>query len=64
MATLAEQLTSVQTAIEAAETAQSLTEGDGSSIARANLDTLYKREERLLARIERESRGRVTVAEF
>ncbi len=64
MATLAEQLTSVQTAITAAETAQSLTEGDGSQRVLATLETLYRREERLLAKIDRESRGRVTVTEL
>jgi len=64
MSTLAEQLTSVQTAITAAETAQSLTQGDGSQHVRANLETLYRREERLLRKIERQSSGRVRVAEF
>ena len=65
MATLAEQLTSVQAAIEAVEGgAQSYTDADGRNITYPALDILYKREERLQRRIDRESQGRVKVAEM
>lgn len=63
--TLAEQLTSVQTAITAIEGgAQSYSIGD-RVYHRADLKTLYDREERLQNRIAREeaAHGR-TVAEF
>lgn len=65
MATLAEQLASVQSAIEAIEAhGQSITE-EGQSLTRADLNTLYQRESRLLRKIERESGGgRIKVAEL
>lgn len=65
MATLAEQLASVQSAIEAIESyGQSITE-EGQSLTRADLNTLYQRESRLLRKIERESGGgRIKVAEL
>ena len=63
-ATLAEQLDAVQTAIEDVETSgQSISE-DGQSYTRADLRTLYAREERLLRMIDRADNGRRTVAEF
>lgn len=63
MATLAEQLASVQAAIEAIESgAQSVTT-DGQTTNRPELRTLYAREERLLNKIDRADRGRITVAE-
>lgn len=63
MATLAEQLASVQAAIAAIESgAQSVT-NDGQTTNRPDLQILYTRESRLLAKIDRESRGRVIVAE-
>lgn len=62
--TLAEQLANVQAAIVAIENgAQSIT-NDGQTLTRADLRTLYAREERLLNKINREDRGRITVAEF
>ena len=63
MATLAEQLASVQEAIEVIESgAQSIT-NDGQALTRADLRTLYAREKDLLSRINRGDRGRITVAE-
>jgi len=65
-ATLADQLDSVQTAIAAIEGgAQSYTI-NGRSFTRADLATLYAREERILTKIERDSNtgGMRTVAEF
>jgi hypothetical protein len=55
MATLAEQLVNVQAAIEAAESAQSVS-GGGRSRQMADLDTLYRRERDLLNRISLGSR--------
>ena len=63
MATLAEQLASVQAAIAAIESGAQSTTNDGDSLNRPELRTLYAREERLQAKIDRESRGRVTVYE-
>lgn len=63
MATLAEQLASVQTAISNVESkGQSITDGDQTKI-NALLATLYAREERLLRKIDRGDRGRITLAE-
>ena len=63
MATLAEQLASVQAAIAAIESgAQSVT-NDGQTTNRPDLRTLYAREKDLLNRIARGDRGRITVAE-
>jgi len=66
MATLAEQLDSVQAAISNVESkGQSITDGDQTK-TNALLATLYAREERLLRKIERQSnsKGRTTLAEF
>lgn len=63
MATLAEQLLSVQKAIAAIEAGAQSTQNLGDSLTRPDLQALYRREERLQARIDRESRGRVTVYE-
>ncbi len=65
MATLAEQLISVQAAIESVESGvQSYTDQDGHTVVYPTLRALYEREERLLRRIERGDSGRVKVAEF
>jgi len=62
--TLAQRLDRVQAAIaEIEKHGQSITE-EGQTFNRANLKTLYDREEQLLRQIERENRGRITVAEF
>lgn len=63
--TLAEQLTSVQDAISAIESGGQSISINGRTYTKANLDILYDREERLLARIQREASGNMrTVAEF
>lgn len=49
--TLGQQLDSVQAAIEAVQTSQSY-ELDGRKLTRADLSTLYKREESLISKIE------------
>jgi hypothetical protein len=65
MATLAQQLTSVQAAIAAIEGgAQSITAADGRTYTRASLQTLYDREKALLLRTERASGQARRVAEF
>lgn len=64
MATLAEQLASVQAAISAIEAgAQSYTIA-GRSYNRANIEALYRREERLMAKTNRAEKGDRRVAEF
>ncbi|MFB0523929.1 MAG: hypothetical protein ACETVZ_00185 [Phycisphaerae bacterium] len=63
-ATLAEQLARVQAAIEAIESGAQSTSCDGQTLTKADLRTLYLREENLLAKIDRADRGRTTVAEF
>ena len=63
-ATLAEQLASVQAAIAAIESGAQSTTNDGRTLTRADLRTLYAREERLLNKIDRADRDRITVAEF
>ena len=64
MATLAEQLASVQAAIAAIESgAQSIT-NDGQTLTRADLQTFYDREQSLLNKIDRADKGRFTVAEL
>ena len=64
MATLAEQLNSVQTAIARIEGGtQSTTLADGSRVDRANLEALYRREKDLLRRIARASGGGVFVGD-
>ena len=55
--TLSEQLTSVQTAIEKIESGAQSVSIDGVSVTRADLRTLYAREQRLLQKIERQSSG-------
>lgn len=62
--TLAEKLASVQAAIAAIEGgAQSIT-SNGQTLTRADLGTLYAREEKLLKKVDWGNRGRTTVAEF
>ena len=62
--TLAEQLASVQAAIAAIESGAQTSSVDGQTLTRADLGTLYAREESLLNKIDRADRGRTTVAEF
>ena len=62
--TLAEQLASVQAAIAAIESGAQAASSEGESVTRADLRTLYAREENLLRKIDRGDRGRITVAEF
>ena len=64
MATLAEQLANVQVAIEAIEDHGQSVSSEGETLTRADLRTLYAREERLLRKIDRADRGRISVAEF
>ena len=64
MATLAEQLTSVQTAIAAIESGVQSIGQDGRTLTYANLETLYKREKELKAEIACEAGATRTVAEF
>jgi len=64
MATLAAQLANVQAAIAAIESGAQAASSEGESLTRADLKTLYDREERLLNKINRADRGRITVAEF
>lgn len=61
--TLAQQLESVQAAIAAIESGAQAASSEGESLTRANLDSLYKREERLLIKIDRADRGMRTVYE-
>jgi len=64
IATLAEQLASVQAAIAAIESGAQSAASEGESLTRADLNTLYTREERLLNKIARAARGgNITVAE-
>ncbi len=64
MATLAEQLASVQAAIAAIESGAQSAASEGESLTRADLNTLYTREERLLNKIARAARGgNISVAE-
>lgn len=62
-ATLAEQLANVQAAIESIETGAQSAVVDGQTVSRGDLQTLYTRESRLLNRIDRADRGRITAAE-
>ncbi len=63
--TLEVQLTRVQEAIAAIEGGAQAIMSEGESMTRPSLDTLYKREERLLNKIARESAGGSrSVAEF
>ena len=61
MATYAEQLANVQAAIEAIETGAQSYSINGRSFQRADLETLYKREQRLMRMVRRESRGGIVV---
>ena len=63
MATLAEQLENVQAAIEAAESAQSVSNGRDTR-QMADLGTLYKREQTLLNRIALGTNPTRRLAEF
>lgn len=64
MATLAEQLASVQAAIAEIESgAQSITAEDGRSLTRASLPALYAREKSLLNRIAHENTHGKTIYE-
>ena len=63
-ATLAEQLASVQAAIAAIESGAQSASSEGESLTRADLRTLYEREQRLLNKIDRGDRGNISVAEF
>ena len=63
-ATLAQQLASVQAAIAAIEGGAQSAASEGESLARADLKTLYDREERLLNKIARGDKGNISVAEF
>ena len=64
MATLAEQLASVQAAIASIESGAQAASSEGESLTRADLKTLYEREERLLNKIARGDKGNISVAEF
>ncbi len=65
MATLAEQLDSVQAAIAAVEAGvQSYTDQDGHSVTYPSLAVLYARERDLQKRIARGDRDRIIVSEF
>lgn len=57
-ATLAQQLASVQTAISAIEGGAQSVQIDGMTVSRADLATLYAREERIENKIARTARGR------
>jgi len=54
----------VQAAIAAIEAGAQSATVDGQTVNRAELRTLYAREQRLLNKIDRGDRGRITVAEF
>ncbi|MBN1377841.1 MAG: hypothetical protein JXA04_01245 [Gammaproteobacteria bacterium] len=62
--TLAEQLTSVQAAIEAIETGEQSFTIEEATFTKANLSTLYAREERLLKKIAREENKGRSIAHF
>jgi len=65
MATLAEQLESVQSAIAAVEAgAQSYTDQDGHLVTYPSLQVLYNRERDLQKRIAQGDRSRIIVSEF
>ena len=64
MATLAEQLSNVQAAIEKIETKGQGVSFDGATYTRANLKDLYEREKNLLRRIAHQTTHGRTVAEF
>jgi hypothetical protein len=58
MATYAEQLANVQTAIEAIETRGQAVSVEGKTLSRADLQTLYDREAYLRRMAARETAGR------
>lgn len=60
---LAEQLADVETAIAAAEAAQSVTAADGRQRVNPNLRVLYDRRDEIERRIRRETDGAVMVGE-
>ncbi len=62
--TYAQQLDRVQTAIAAIETGGQSVSQNGRTLSRADLSTLYAREQRLLDLIDRQSNGSRTLAEF
>jgi len=62
--TYAEQLDQVQKTITVIETTGQEYTMSGVTYRYADLETLYKRESRLLARIDRKNNGGRTVAEF
>lgn len=62
--TLAEQLTSVQTAISNIESTGQHIETGGRRLSYGDLKTLYDREERLQRKIAQADSGTRTVAEF
>ena len=64
MATLAERLTSVQTAIAAIEGGAQSATSLGGTVTRADLRTLYAQEARLERKIAAESGRRRTIAEM
>lgn len=64
IATLAQQLESVQAAIEAVVSGAQSVSSEGESLTRAPLKDLRDMERDLLNKIDRESSGRITVAEF
>ena len=59
--TYAEQLEAVQTAIEQVELYGQSTADNGKSLTRANLDALYKREQRLRGLVASQTNGGVVV---
>lgn len=63
-ATLAQQLESVQAAIEAVVSGAQSASSEGESLTRAPLKDLRDMERDLLTKIDRADRGRITVAEF
>ena len=61
MATYQEQLDSVQSAISAIESGAQSYSISGRSMSKADLGVLYDREERLLKKVARSSRGGIRV---
>jgi hypothetical protein len=59
MATYAEQLSSVRAAIARVESGAQEVHLDGRRLVRADIDALYRREERLVPLAAREAAGRV-----
>ena len=64
MATLAERLASVQSAIAAIESGAQNVTHEGRTVERGDLRVLYDQEERLEKRIANTTRRRRTIAEF